>query len=321
MSILSCTGINDDDKKQLIEEITSGNTDSGTNLRSNLNAKLHTRNIFSKFTFSNSNVSNDGDLKLILFITSISIAQSLNDDLAYRMVAEKLGDAIPDAFVREAFTHDELKIHKEIAERFARPYEKKPWEEYRKLFVKESRIAAGANFYKQNQNLIITVAKKYKVDPFIVVTIAGIESNYGAHHSQFSVFNALYTQIHEMPRRSKWASKELAEFLKYCFNDHLDPQEIGGSYAGAFGYGQFIPSSFTRYSVDFNEDGVRQPYSWPDVLGSIANYLRRNGYTQNSNNYDKNGDIWKAIYAYNHADNYVMAVLELTKEIRTRATQ
>jgi len=159
------------------------------------------------------------------------------------------------------------------------------------------------------------------VDPLILITIAGIESNYGAHHSQFSVFNALYTQIHEMPRRSKWASKELAEFLKYCFNDHLDPQEIGGSYAGAFGYGQFIPSSFTRYSVDFNENGVRQPYSWPDVLASIANYLRRNGYTQNSNNYDKNGDIWKAIYAYNHADNYVMAVLELTKEIRARATQ
>ncbi|SVA71312.1 uncharacterized protein METZ01_LOCUS124166, partial [marine metagenome] len=103
------------------------------------------------------------------------------------MVAEKLGDAIPDAFVREAFTHDELKIHKEIAERFARPHEKKTWEEYRKLFVKESRIAAGAKFYKQNQNLIITVAKEYKVDPFIVITIAGIESNYGAHHSQFSV--------------------------------------------------------------------------------------------------------------------------------------
>ena len=178
-------------------------------------------------------------LKLILFITSISIAQSLNDDLAYRMVAEKLGDAIPDAFVREAFTHDELKIHKEIAERFARPYEKKPWEEYRKLFVKESRIAAGANFYKQNQDLIITVAKEYKVDPFIVITIAGIESNYGAHHSQFSVFNALYTQIHEMPRRSKWASKELAEFLKYCFNDHLDPQEIGGSYCCCFVYNHF----------------------------------------------------------------------------------
>jgi membrane-bound lytic murein transglycosylase B len=163
------------------------------------------------------------------------------------------------------------------------------------------------------------VESEYKVDPFIFVTIAGIESNYGSHHSQYSVFNSLYTQIHEMPRRAKWASKELAEFIKYCFNDQLDPQEIGGSYAGAFGYGQFIPSSFNNYSVDFNEDGVRQPYDWPDVLGSIANYLRRNGYKPNSTNYEKDGDIWKSIYAYNHSDNYVMAVLELTSEIKKRS--
>ena len=147
-----------------------------------------------------------------------------------------------------------------------------------------------------------------------------MESNYGVHHSQYSVFNALYSQIHEIPRRSKWATRELAEFIKYCYNDKLDPQEIGGSYAGAFGYGQFIPSSFTRYSVDFNENGVREPYSWPDVLGSIANYLRMNGYKKNSNDYRKGGDIYKSVYAYNHADNYVMAVLELTERIRERCT-
>ena len=71
--------------------------------------------------------------------------------------------------------------------------------------------------------------------------------------------------------------------------------------------------------MDFNEDGVRQPYDWPDVLASIANYLRRNGYKPNSNNYDRDGDIWKSIYAYNHANNYVMAVLELRNEIKNRS--
>ncbi len=171
---------------------------------------------------------------------------------------------------------------------------------------------------KENIELIKTVSGEYKVDPFIIVTIAGIESNYGSHHSQYSVFNSLYSQIHDMPKRAKWASKELAEFIKYCYNDQLDPQEIGGSYAGAFGFGQFIPSSFNNFSVDFNEDGVRQPYDWPDVLASIANYLRRNGYNPNSNNYDRDGDIWKSIYAYNHADNYVMAVLELKNEIKNQ---
>ena len=256
---------------------------------------------------------------IFLAFSILTLAQSLSDDPAYQAVSDRLqGSNIPEAYIRAAFTHDEIKIHKEIAEKFARPYEKKTWEVYRKIFVKDSRITAGANFYKKNIELIQTVCDEYKVDPFIIVTIAGIESNYGSHHSQYSVFNSLYSQIHDMPKRAKWASKELAEFIKYCYNDHLDPQEIGGSYAGAFGFGQFIPSSFNNFSVDFNEDGVRQPYDWPDVLASIANYLRRNGYKPNSNNYDRDGDIWKSIYAYNHANNYVMAVLELKNEIKNK---
>ncbi|SVB19817.1 uncharacterized protein METZ01_LOCUS172671 [marine metagenome] len=248
--------------------------------------------------------------------------QSLEKDLAYRMVLDNLvGSEIPDEFVRKAFAHKDVKIHMEIPTRFAHPYEKKSWKKYRKIFVKESRIAAGAEFYAENTDLLNRLVKEYKVDPFIVITIAGVESNYGSHHQQYSVFNSLYTQVHEMPKRAGWASKELAEFLIYCFNDHLDPQEIGGSYAGAFGYGQFIPSSFNRYSVDFDGDGIRQPYNWPDVLGSIANYLRRNGYKPNSTNRKRNGDVWKAIYAYNHADNYVMAILELSQIIQERVEE
>ena len=255
----------------------------------------------------------------LLFFTSL-LANTVDEDFAYRLVSEKINGDIPDDFVRAAFKHKKIEIHSEIAEKFARPYEKKPWSDYRKIFVKETRIAAGAKFYKTNIELIQTVAKKYKVDPFIVVTIAGVESNYGIHHSQYSVFNSLYSQIHDMPKRSKWATRELAEFLKYCYRDNLDPQEIGGSYAGAFGFGQFIPSSFTRYSVDFNGNGVREPYDWADVLGSIANYLRMNGYNPSSQDYTTNGDIYKSVFAYNHADNYVMAVLELTEKIRERAT-
>ena len=258
---------------------------------------------------------------LIIFFLSTSIfSKEIENDIAYELVSEKLGKAVPTSFIQEAFSHEKLEIHKIIVERFAKPYEKKPWTEYKKIFVKESRVVAGAKFYSENRSLIERVSSTYGVDPFVIVTIAGVESNYGVHHSQYSVFNALYSQIHEIPRRSKWATRELAEFIKYCYNDKLDPQEIGGSYAGAFGYGQFIPSSFTRYSVDFNENGVREPYSWPDVLGSIANYLRMNGYKKNSNDYRKGGDIYKSVYAYNHADNYVMAVLELTERIRERCT-
>ena len=257
--------------------------------------------------------------QVLLFFT-IMVGNTVDEDFAYRLVSEKINGDIPDDFVRAAFKHKKIEIHSEISEKFARPYEKKSWSDYRKIFVKESRIVAGVKFYKTNIKLVQKVAEKYEVDPFIVVTIAGVESNYGIHHSQYSVFNSLYSQIHDMPKRSKWATRELAEFLKYCYSDNLDPQEIGGSYAGAFGFGQFIPSSFTRYSVDFNGNGVREPYDWADVLGSIANYLRMNGYKANSKNYTKSGDIYKSVFAYNHADNYVMAVLELTEKIRERAT-
>ena len=258
-------------------------------------------------------------LIILLLLTQI-FSKDIENDVAYKRVLKELDGAVPVSFIEEAFLHEKLEIHKIIAERFAKPYEKKPWVEYKKIFVKESRVAAGAKFYNKNKRLIGDVSSKYGVDPFIIVTIAGVESNYGVHHSQYSVFNALYSQIHEIPRRSKWATKELSEFIKYCFKDQLDTQEIGGSYAGAFGYGQFIPSSFTRYSVDFNGNGVREPYSWPDVLGSIANYLRMNGYKKDSDNYQKDGDIYKSVYAYNHAHNYVMAVLELTEQIRERCT-
>ena len=90
----------------------------------------------------------------ILLLTLITQANAVDDDFAYRLVSEKLNGAIPDEFVRAAFSHEGVEVHKEIAEKFAKPYEKKPWSDYRKIFVKESRISAGAKFYSENKDLI-----------------------------------------------------------------------------------------------------------------------------------------------------------------------
>ena len=258
----------------------------------------------------------------IFIITNMVFAENdISVDLAYQLVLEKINKkVVPVSFLNDVFKSSSIEKHMEIPERFAKPYEKKSWEQYKKLFIKESRIVAGVKFYSENKDLIMQVAERYNVDPFIILSIAGIESNYGKHYKGFTVFNSLYTQIHEMPKRAKWASKELASYLEYCFKDNVDPQSIEGSYAGAFGFGQFIPSSFNRYSVDFDNDGVRRPHDWPDVLGSIANYLIKNGYIPGSSNYSKGGDIWKSVWAYNHSDNYVMAVLGLTEKIRKRSS-
>ena len=156
--------------------------------------------------------------------------------------------------------------------------------------------------------------KQIGVDLFLILSIVGVESNYGRHRGEFTVFNALYTQIAKMPRRTKWAKKEMVEYLVYCYTDSIPPHSIKGSYAGAFGYGQFIPSSFNAYAADGNGDGVRMPYEWVDVFASVGNYLLKNGYPVSNPANEK--QVYKSVYAYNHADNYVKAVLELRDELK-----
>lgn len=253
--------------------------------------------------------------KLIPLLFSVLTAQLQGEDKvleAIRSTAVQRG--IPESYLNDTFAHAGIEIHDKILERFARPYEKKGWDDYRKLFVTESRINKGTEFFGQNQESLQVVAKNIKVDPFLVLSIVGVESNYGRNRGEFTVFNSLYTQIAKMPRRSKWARKEMLEYLVYCYTDSIPPHSIKGSYAGAFGYGQFIPSSFNAYAVDGNGDGRRRPYEWADVFASVGNYLVKNGYPVSKPSNEK--QVYKSIHAYNHADNYVKAVLELRNELK-----
>ena len=250
-----------------------------------------------------------------LLLLSVLIAHSQSEDnvlAAIRSDAEAKG--IPKSYIETAFSHNGIQIHDKILDRFARPYEKQSWTNYRKLFITDSRINKGAQFYTENQQELNASAKNIKVDPFLILSIVGVESNYGLHKGEFTVFNALYTQIAKMPRRAKWAKKELIEFLIYCYNDNIPPHSIKGSYAGAFGYGQFIPSSFNTYAADGNGDGIRKPDEWSDVFASVGNYLAKNGYPVN--NPSDQEKVYQSVFAYNHADNYVKAVLELRDELK-----
>ena len=250
-----------------------------------------------------------------LLLLSVLIAHSQSEDnvlAAIRSDAEAKG--IPKSYIETAFSHNGIQIHDKILDRFSRPYEKQSWTNYRKLFITDSRINKGTQFYTENQQELNASAKNIKVDPFLILSIVGVESNYGLHKGEFTVFNALYTQIAKMPRRAKWAKKELIEFLIYCYNDNIPPHSIKGSYAGAFGYGQFIPSSFNTYAADGNGDGIRKPDEWSDVFASVGNYLAKNGYPVN--NPSDQEKVYQSVFAYNHADNYVKAVLELRDELK-----
>ncbi len=252
----------------------------------------------------------------IFFLSLLLATLAGQSDSLVASLSEILDSRVPDNFLTKVLTDSRLKTHNAIVARFATPYENLPPEKYMALLVTEKRIKDGIAFHNKERERVHAVARQYGVDEYLLIAIVGIESNYGDHHGEFAVVNALYTQAMAMPKRKKWATKQLAEFLAFCYEDSIDPFTIAGSYAGAFGYGQFIPTSFSAYAVDADSDGIRDPYGWADALGSVANYLKRNGYDSSSGSFREKGKNWKAVYAYNHSDNYVNAVIDLRNAIK-----
>ena len=240
----------------------------------------------------------------------------------YQAVLERLqGSGVTEGYVKSAFSDPNVKIHEEITALINKPAEQLTYAEYRKLLITERRITRGVQFYTDNKDLLAGVSQKYDVDPLLLVGLVGIESSFGENKGKYMVFNALYTQAERIPRRSAWAVKELAEFLKLCYFKDKGPFTIYGSYAGAFGFGQFMPSSYNMYAVDFDGDAFSDHFAWPDTLASISNYFVKNGYHTSAPGFSEGSGVWKALYAYNRSDNYVRVILDLRLEIQKRLEQ
>lgn len=231
-----------------------------------------------------------------------------------RVQAELSGSGVPASYVDAAFADPRLAIDPDVLPRISKPGEALPYSKYRLIFMTEARIAAGADFYNAQKPLLTRVAARYGVDPLLLTALVGVETYYGRGTGTHVVFNALYTIADRVPQRRAFADRELAELLKLCWRDRCDAFSVKGSYAGAFGYGQFIPSTYNRYAVDFDGDGARSWDRWPDVLASISNYLLASGYAP-----DAQGTR-RAVYAYNHSDNYVRVVLELRDAVAGRVS-
>lgn len=171
-----------------------------------------------------------------------------------------------------------------IADLIARPAEGKPWYDYRPIFITDQRLEEGLAFWRDNESLIAEVSERYGVDPEIIVAIIGIETYYGRITGDFRVLDALTTLSFYYPKdrtrdRTPFFSKELLEYMKLGDEEQLPLPDVTGSYAGAMGMGQFMPSSYRAYAVDFDNDGRRDLWqSTPDVVGSVANYLAEHGW-------------------------------------------
>ena len=156
------------------------------------------------------------------------------------------------------------------------------WERYRKLFIEPKRIKNGKLFIKNNLETLERAEAEFGVPKEVITAILGVETRYGKIMGSYRVLDALSTLSFDYPRRSNFFSQELINLLLLARENNLDIFKLKGSYAGAMGYGQFIPSSYRAYAVDFDNDGsVDLLNSVEDAIGSIANYLYQHGWKSN----------------------------------------
>lgn len=184
-------------------------------------------------------------------------------------------------------------IREPIIAAMSRPAEGKPWSEYRPLFLNAARIEGGKAFIDRHRNELQAVEAKYGVPAEIIVAIIGVETGYGANMGKYPVVDALYTLAFRYPRtnapdkiarenmREAFFRDELAQAFAMEKDARLDVTQLRGSYAGAMGWGQFMPSSYRQYAVDGDGDGKRDLFGdLADVLPSIANYFVGKGQWQ-----------------------------------------
>jgi membrane-bound lytic murein transglycosylase B len=169
-----------------------------------------------------------------------------------------------------------VSIHKKVLELMDKQWEAKPYYEYKPLFVTPAVIKQGKEKLVEHKKLLDKVEQEIGVDREVVIAIWGIETRFGTYLGNYKVFQTLNTLFDAYPRRAAFFRKQLIHFLLLCKENNMDIHSVMGSYAGAFGQTQFIPSSFREYAVSFDGDDRRDVFnSIDDILASIANYLKR----------------------------------------------
>ena len=162
------------------------------------------------------------------------------------------------------------------------PEVKATWTRYRNRYVTSSRINNGVKFVKENYEILESVEKDFGVSKFYVASIIGCETNYGSFLGTYNPLDTIFTRAFE-PKNNFW-QKELIQLFILSKKYNLDPKSIKSSWSGALGLGQFIPSSYNYYGVDYDSDGMVDMYnSRKDGIASVANYLKENGWKRGSN--------------------------------------
>ena len=225
--------------------------------------------------------------RLILFVAMglwHSVTPALDVD-EYTEVQDIINEMVTDHqfdphYLRGLFA--QVQLQPKVVEAITRPAESLPWYRYRKIFITEPRIEAGVLFWKRNLEALHRAEKEYGVPAEVIVAIIGVETGYGVNIGGFNVLESLATLSLQYPKRSKYFTSELKKFFLLIREEDLQPFSLKGSYAGAIGIPQFMPSSYRAYAVDFSGNGKRDlVHDVQDAIGSVANYLHIHKWSEN----------------------------------------
>lgn len=216
---------------------------------------------------------------LLALQAPVAVADYSQHPEALSFINEMVND---HGFKREQLVHWLRKAERKdsILAAIARPAEKtKTWKEYRPIFIVPMRVDNGIKFWNENRAALARVERELGVPAEYVVAIIGIETNYGRNTGSHRVIDALSTLAFDYPPRSPFFRKELVNYFLLTREQKQDPLKFTGSYAGAMGYGQFMPSSYRTYAVDFDGDGFIDIWNnTTDAIGSVANYFKHHGW-------------------------------------------
>jgi len=184
-------------------------------------------------------------------------------------------------FSEEALAHifDSADLRDDILKIISSPGEAQPWFKYKTRFLTRDHVDRGKKFWLKNKRAILQASRTYHVPPEIIVAVIGVETNFGRTVGRHRVIDSLTTLLLKYPKRKRFFRKELENYLLLTREQHLDPLTVKGSYTGAIGMAQFMPSSYRAYAVDEDKDGSADLVdSAADAIGSVAHYLKVHGW-------------------------------------------
>lgn len=197
----------------------------------------------------------------------------------YGAFVKSLADAIQmDAGELEKIFSD-VRLKPQIVRAISLPAEAKPWDQYRPLFLNDRRILGGVKFWDTHAAALLRARIQFGVPESMIIAILGVETVYGRNTGSYRVVDALTTLAVDYPPRADYFRRELEQYLLLSREHGIDPLSVKGSYAGAMGIGQFMPSSYRKYGLDFDGDGRSDLWrSADDAIGSVANYFKSFGW-------------------------------------------